>query len=48
VLDLSAGWDVVYRSKLASKKRNHHRRRRRQLAELGRVDVEVARTPAEL
>jgi CelD/BcsL family acetyltransferase involved in cellulose biosynthesis len=48
VLDLSAGWDAVYRSKLGSKRRNHHRRRRRQLAELGRVDVEVARTPAEL
>jgi CelD/BcsL family acetyltransferase involved in cellulose biosynthesis len=48
VLDLSAGWDEVYRSKLGSKRRNHHRRRRRQLAELGRVDVDVARTPAEL
>jgi CelD/BcsL family acetyltransferase involved in cellulose biosynthesis len=48
VLDLSPGWDVVYRSKLASKKRNHHRRRRRQLAALGRVEVDVARTPAEL
>jgi CelD/BcsL family acetyltransferase involved in cellulose biosynthesis len=48
VLDLSAGWDAVYHSKLTSKKRSHHRRRRRQLAELGRVDVEVARTRAEL
>lgn len=48
VLDLSAGWDVVYGSKLSAKKRNHYRRRRRQLAELGRVDVEVARTPEEL
>jgi CelD/BcsL family acetyltransferase involved in cellulose biosynthesis len=48
VLDLSAGWDAVYRSKLGSKRRNHHRRRRRQLAELGRVDVEVARTAGEL
>ena len=48
VLDLSAGWEAVYRSKLSSKKRSHYRRRRRQLAELGRVEVEVARTPAEL
>jgi CelD/BcsL family acetyltransferase involved in cellulose biosynthesis len=48
VLDLTEGWDAVYESKLSAKKRNHHRRRRRQLAELGRVDVEVARTPAEL
>jgi CelD/BcsL family acetyltransferase involved in cellulose biosynthesis len=48
VLDLSAGWDAVYSSKLSSKKRNHHRRRRRQLADLGRVEVAVARTPEEL
>jgi CelD/BcsL family acetyltransferase involved in cellulose biosynthesis len=48
VLDLSAGWEAVYRSKLPSKRRNHHRRRRRQLAELGRVEVEVARTEPEL
>jgi CelD/BcsL family acetyltransferase involved in cellulose biosynthesis len=48
VLDLSAGWDEVYRSKFSSKKRSHHRRRRRQLAELGRVEVEVARSAAEL
>jgi CelD/BcsL family acetyltransferase involved in cellulose biosynthesis len=48
VLDLSAGWELVYGSKLSSKKRSHHRRRRRQLAELGRVEVGVARTKAEL
>jgi CelD/BcsL family acetyltransferase involved in cellulose biosynthesis len=48
VLDLSAGWDAVYGSKLSSKKRSHHRRRRRQLAQLGRVEVAVARTQAEL
>ena len=48
VLDLSPGWDEVYRSKLSSKKRNHYRRRRRQLAQLGRVEVDVARTSAEL
>jgi CelD/BcsL family acetyltransferase involved in cellulose biosynthesis len=48
VLDLSPGWDAVYRSKLSSKKRNHHRRRRRQLDDLGRVEAAVARTPEEL
>jgi CelD/BcsL family acetyltransferase involved in cellulose biosynthesis len=48
VLDLSPGWDAVYRAKLPSKRRNHHRRRRRQLAELGRVEVAVARTEPEL
>jgi CelD/BcsL family acetyltransferase involved in cellulose biosynthesis len=48
VLDLSLGWDEVYRSKLSAKKRSHHRRRRRQLAEAGHVEVEVARTANEL
>jgi CelD/BcsL family acetyltransferase involved in cellulose biosynthesis len=48
VLDLSRGWEEVYRTKFSSKKRSHHRRRRRQLAELGHVEVEVARTAAEL
>jgi CelD/BcsL family acetyltransferase involved in cellulose biosynthesis len=48
VLDLSAGWDEVYRSKLSSKKRSHYRRRRRQLAGVGRVEVDVARTHDEL
>ena len=37
VLDLSAGWDAVYRDKTNAKKRNHHRRRRRQLGELGEL-----------
>jgi CelD/BcsL family acetyltransferase involved in cellulose biosynthesis len=48
VLDLTDGWDAVYRAKTSSKKRSLHRRRRRQLAGLGRVDVSVARSPAEL
>lgn len=48
VLDLSRGWEETYRSKFSSKKRSHHRRRRRQLAELGRVEVDVARTADEL
>src|SRR5215208_4353923 len=48
VLDLSPGWDSVYTTKFSSKQRSHHRRRRRQLAQLGRIDVEVARTVDEL
>jgi CelD/BcsL family acetyltransferase involved in cellulose biosynthesis len=48
VLDLRAGWDAVYQEKTSSKKRNLHRRRRRQLAELGRLEVAVARTRHEL
>jgi CelD/BcsL family acetyltransferase involved in cellulose biosynthesis len=48
VLDLAAGWEAVYRSKTSSKRRNLHQRRRRQLSELGRLTIEVARTPDEL
>jgi CelD/BcsL family acetyltransferase involved in cellulose biosynthesis len=49
VLDLTGGWEAVYRAKTDSKKRNHHQRRRRQLAELGReLTVEHARTHTEL
>jgi CelD/BcsL family acetyltransferase involved in cellulose biosynthesis len=48
VLDLSAGWEEVYRAKTGSKKRNLHARRRKQLAALGRLEVEVARTAEEL
>jgi CelD/BcsL family acetyltransferase involved in cellulose biosynthesis len=48
VLDLADGWDAVYRAKTSSKKRNLHRRRRRQLAELGGLEVSVARRLDEL
>jgi CelD/BcsL family acetyltransferase involved in cellulose biosynthesis len=48
VLDLTPGWETVYREKTSSKKRNLHRRRRRQLAELGRLEVVVARSLDEL
>jgi CelD/BcsL family acetyltransferase involved in cellulose biosynthesis len=48
VLDLSSGWDDVYKSKTSSKTRNLHKRRRRQLSELGKLEVEVARTADEL
>ena len=37
MLDLSAGWDAVYRDKTNAKKRNLHRRRRRQLGEQGAI-----------
>jgi CelD/BcsL family acetyltransferase involved in cellulose biosynthesis len=48
VLDLTPGWDAVYRDKTSSKKRNLHRRRRRQLAELGRLEVVVAQSLEDL
>jgi CelD/BcsL family acetyltransferase involved in cellulose biosynthesis len=48
VLDLTAGWEAVYRDKTTSKKRNLHRRRRRQLSELGQLSVTSARTLEEL
>jgi CelD/BcsL family acetyltransferase involved in cellulose biosynthesis len=48
VLDLVPDWATVYESKFSGKQRSHHRRRRRQLAELGRLDVEVATTAGEL
>ncbi len=48
VLDLSDGWEAVYRRKTNSPKRGHHKRRRRQLADLGDVEVVHARTLKEL
>ena len=48
VLDISAGWDEVYRRKTNSKKRNLHKRRRRQLGELGEVTAITARELPEL
>ena len=48
VLDLTRGWDVVYREKANAKKRNLHRRRRRQLSELGRLEVALARDIGDL
>ncbi len=48
VLDLLPGWASVYEQKTSAKTRSLHRRRRRQLAALGRLEVSVARTPAEL
>jgi CelD/BcsL family acetyltransferase involved in cellulose biosynthesis len=48
VLDLSAGWEEVYRAKTTSKKRNLHKRRRRQLGELGDLTATTARELHEL
>ena len=48
VLDLDAGWPAVYQAKTSRKTRSLHRRRRKQLADLGRVEVAVARTADEL
>jgi CelD/BcsL family acetyltransferase involved in cellulose biosynthesis len=48
VLDISGGWDTVYRAKTTSKKRNLHKRRRRQLSELGELTVTTAREAEDL
>lgn len=48
VLDLSAGWDEIYRRKTGSKTRKKRRWSRRQLGELGDLKVVVARTAGEL
>jgi CelD/BcsL family acetyltransferase involved in cellulose biosynthesis len=48
VLDLTPGWDAVYRAKTNAKKRNLHRRRRRQLGELGTLTTTVARELGDL
>jgi CelD/BcsL family acetyltransferase involved in cellulose biosynthesis len=48
VLDLHDGWEATYRAKTNARKRGHHKHRRRQLAALGEVEVECARTYAEL
>lgn len=48
VLDLSAGWDVVYSAKMSAKARSERRRRWRQLEKLGKVEAALARTPEEL
>ena len=48
VLDLSSGWDAVYKAKVSSKRRYAQRRKRQKLAELGNLEVEIARTWDEL
>ena len=48
VLDLTPDWETVYREKTSKKRRSLHRRRRRQLSALGRLEISVAHTEAEL
>ena len=48
ILDMDAGWDAAYRTKVPSKRRNERRRRRRRLEALGTVEAPVARSRGEL
>jgi CelD/BcsL family acetyltransferase involved in cellulose biosynthesis len=48
VLELDAGWDAVYESRLSKKARSERRRHRRGLERQGTVEISVARTPEEL
>lgn len=48
VVDLSDGWDALYRSRLSSKRRSQHRKRLRTLEEAGAVEIEVAASEAAL
>ena len=48
VIDLSPGWDEVYREKTSSKRRNLHRRRRKQLDAEGGLTIRIARDPETL
>jgi CelD/BcsL family acetyltransferase involved in cellulose biosynthesis len=48
VIDLSDGWETVFRRKTNSRKRAHHKRSWGLLAKEGRVEVVNARTPGEL
>jgi CelD/BcsL family acetyltransferase involved in cellulose biosynthesis len=48
VLDLGAGWDAVQTAKLSSKRRYAYRRKRKQLAQLGRLEVTLAKTWEEV
>jgi CelD/BcsL family acetyltransferase involved in cellulose biosynthesis len=48
VLDLSPGWDAIYRERVSPKHRKAHRRLRRQLGDQGAFESRLARTPAEI
>jgi len=48
VLDISGGFEQAYYERFSSKKRHEHDRRRRKLAELGKVEFVLAKTPEEL
>jgi CelD/BcsL family acetyltransferase involved in cellulose biosynthesis len=45
VLEIRGTWEETYRSHVSAKSRNTHKRRRRQLAELGRLETRIAKTP---
>jgi CelD/BcsL family acetyltransferase involved in cellulose biosynthesis len=48
VIDLTPGWDEVYREKTSSKRRNLHRRRRKQLDAEGGLTVRISHDPDTL
>jgi CelD/BcsL family acetyltransferase involved in cellulose biosynthesis len=48
VLDISDGFEKTYNEKYSSKARSEHARQRRKLAELGKVEFVLAKTPEEL
>ena len=48
VVDISSGFEHVYSEKYTSKARREHARRQRTLAELGKIEFEIARTPGEI
>lgn len=48
VLDVSAGWETVLAAKVQAKNRREVQRLRRRLAELGAVDVSIARSREDL
>jgi CelD/BcsL family acetyltransferase involved in cellulose biosynthesis len=48
VLDIDRPWKEICQAKMSSKKRGQNGRRARNLAKLGKVEVEVARTKEEL
>lgn len=47
-LDVSRGFEATYREKVSARHRSNQRKQRRQLSELGTLEIELARTPAEL
>jgi len=47
-LDLAPDFEQTYRDKYSSKKRKIHMRHRRQLAKLGKLEFELAKSPEEL
>ena len=47
-LDLAADFEQTYREKYSSRKRHEHAHRRDELAKLGKLEFELARTPDEL